>query len=318
MKEKPETTAPAKSVKWETGGRTLAQILKNKHVYIMLMPVVAYYVIFHYLPMYGVIIAFKNYAPLRGILGSPWAGFTHFQEFFNSYYFWRLLKNTFLISFYDLIFGFPAPIILALVLNEVTKMKFKRFVQTVSYLPHFISLVVIVGMVLDFLARDGLINQLIVFLGGEAIPFMQRPEWFRTVYVASNIWQSIGWGSIIYLAALTAISPELYEAARVDGANRWRQLWHITLPGILPTIVIMMILRVGDMMSVGYEKIILMYNPLIYDTADVISTFIYRKGLLEMNYSYSTAVGLFNSVINFILLILVNRLSRRLSGTSLW
>jgi len=284
----------------------------------MLLPVVLYYLIFHYLPMYGVIIAFKNYAPLRGILASPWAGLEHFNEFFNSYYFWRLLKNTILISFFDLIFGFPAPIILALILNEVSHLKIKRFVQTISYLPHFISLIVIVGLALDFLSRDGLINQLIVILGGEATPFMQKPEWFRTLYVATNIWQSVGWGSIIYLAALTTISPELYEASRVDGANRWHQLWHITLPGLLPTIIIMLILRVGDMMSVGYEKIILMYNPLIYDTADVISTFIYRKGLLEMNYSYSTAVGLFNAVINFTLLILVNRLSRRLSGSSLW
>nr|WP_246079321.1 ABC transporter permease subunit [Paenibacillus piri] len=284
----------------------------------MLLPVVLYYLIFHYLPMYGVIIAFKNYAPLRGILGSPWAGLDHFREFFNSYYFWQLLKNTVLISFYDLLFGFPAPILLALILNEVTHLRFKRLVQTISYLPHFISLVVIVGLVLDFLSRDGLINQLIVMLGGGATPFMQKPEWFRTIYIATNIWQSVGWGSIIYLAALTAISPELYEASRVDGANRWQQLWNVTLPGILPTIVIMLILRVGDMMSIGYEKIILMYNPLIYDTADVISTFIYRKGLLEMNYSYSTAVGLFNAVINFTLLVLVNRLSRRLSGSSLW
>jgi putative aldouronate transport system permease protein len=284
----------------------------------MLLPVVLYYLIFHYLPMYGVIIAFKHYAPLRGITASPWAGLEHFQEFFNSYYFWSLLKNTILISIYDLIFGFPAPIILALVLNEVAHLKFKRFVQTISYLPHFISLVVIVGLVLDFLSRDGLINQLTGMFGIEAVPFMQKPEWFRTIYVASNIWQSVGWGSIIYLAALTAISPELYEASRVDGANRWQQMWNITLPGILPTIVIMLILRVGDMMSIGYEKIILMYNPLIYDTADVISTFIYRKGLLEMNYSYSTAVGLFNAVINFTLLLLVNRLARRMSGSSLW
>jgi len=309
----------ASTVAFKTANRKrLAGIAKNKHVYIMLLPVVLYYLIFHYLPMYGVIIAFKHYAPLRGITGSPWAGLEHFQEFFNSYYFWRLLKNTALISFYDLIFGFPAPIILALVLNEVAGLKFKRFVQTISYLPHFISLVVIVGLVLDFLSRDGLINQLTGMFGIGAVPFMQKPEWFRTVYIASNIWQSVGWGSIIYLAALTAISPELYEASRVDGANRWQQLWNITVPGILPTIMIMLILRVGDMMSVGYEKIILMYNPLIYDTADVISTFIYRKGLLEMNYSYSTAVGLFNAVINFTLLLLVNRLSRRLSGSSLW
>ncbi|TDF98947.1 ABC transporter permease [Paenibacillus piri] len=283
----------------------------------MLMPVVIYYVVIHYFPIYGVIIAFKEYSPLKGFLGSDWVGVKHFVDFFNSYYFWTLLRNTVIISFYDLIFGFPAPIILALILNEITQLRFKRFVQTISYLPHFISLVVIVGMILDFVARDGLVNQLIAALTGQAIPFMQKPEWFRTIYIASNIWQTVGWGSIIYLAALTSISPELYEAARVDGATRWSQLWHITIPGITPTIVIMLILRVGDMMSVGHEKIILMYNPAIYETADVISTFIYRKGLLEMNYSYSAAVGLFNSIINFILLVTVNQIARR-SGNSLW
>jgi len=294
------------------------ELFKHRYIYLMLLPVVLYYFIFHYLPLYGIIIAFKDFAPLRGIWGSPWVGFEHFEQFFQSHYFWRLLQNTVLISFYDLLFGFPAPIILALILNEVRKEKFKRFVQTVSYLPHFISLIVIVGMVVDFLARDGLVNQLLSFIGVEPIAFMQSPEWFRTIYVSSNIWQTIGWGSIIYLAALTAISPELYEASRVDGANRWKQLLHITLPGIMPTIVIMLILRVGDMMSVGHEKIILMYNPLTYETADVIASFIYRKGLLEMSYSYSTAIGLFNAAINLFLLLWVNRMARRLSGTSLW
>ncbi len=296
----------------------MKELNKHKYIYIMLIPVVFYYIIFHYFPMYGIIIAFKDFSPIRGILGSEWAGLAHFEQFFNSYYFWRLLRNTVLISFYDLLFGFPAPIILALILNEVRRQKFKRIVQTISYLPHFISLVVICGLVLDFVSREGLINQLIMAFGGDPITFMQQPGWFRTIFVSSNVWQSIGWGSIIYLAALASISPELYEAARVDGANRWHQLWHITLPGLMPTIMIMLILRVGDMMSVGYEKVILLYNASIYETADVISSFIYRKGLLEMDFSYSTAIGLFNAVINFALLISVNRMARRMSGSSLW
>jgi putative aldouronate transport system permease protein len=283
----------------------------------MLVPVIIYYIVIHYFPIYGLVIAFKDFTPIRGIQGSKWVGLKHFEAFFNSYYFWRILRNTVLISLYDLIFGFPAPIILSLILNEVKRQIFKRVVQTISYLPHFISLVVAVGMILDFSSRDGLINQIFVLLGGAPISFMQNQDWFRTIYVGSNIWQGIGWGSIIYLAALSGISPELYEAARVDGANRWSQMLHITIPGIMPTIIIMLILRVGDMMSVGYEKIILLYNPSIYETADVISTFIYRKGLLEMNFSYSAAVGLFNSIINFALLLSVNRLARK-SGNSLW
>lgn len=294
------------------------ELIKNRYIYIMLIPVVAYYIVIHYFPMYGLVIAFKDFSPMRGISDSPWVGFKHFEEFFGAYYFWRLLRNTVLISFYDILFGFPAPIILALLLNEVRHGLFKRLVQTISYLPHFISIVVVVGLVINFLAKDGLINSLIVTLGGDPILFMQRPEWFRTIFVGSNIWQSIGWGSIIYLAALSNIDPSLYEAAEVDGARRWAKLWHITLPGIVPIISIMLILRVGDMMTIGFEKIILMYNPLTYETADVISTFVYRKGLLEMSYSYSTAIGLFNAVISFILLIVVNRSSRRLSGSSLW
>lgn len=294
------------------------ELVKNRYVYIMLLPVVIYYIVIHYFPMYGIMIAFQNFNPMAGMHGSEWIGFTHFTDFFNSYYFWRLLKNTILLSFYDMLFGFPAPIILALILNEVTHMKFKRLVQTISYLPHFISIVVVAGLVINFLARDGLISTIVIFFGGEPTSFMQRPEYFRTIYVASQVWQTIGWGSIIYLAALTSIDPSLYEAAQVDGARRWHQLWHITLPGIVPVIAIMLILRTGDMMTIGFEKIILLYNPLIYETADVIPTFVYRKGLLEMNYSYSAAIGLFNAVISFILLIAVNRLAKRISGSSLW
>jgi putative aldouronate transport system permease protein len=293
-------------------------LVKNRYIYIMLLPVITYYIVFHYVPLYGAQIAFKNFTPSKGIWSSPWVGFKYFEEFFNSYYFERLLRNTVLISLYDLIFGFPAPIILALLLNEIKSNIFKRTVQTVTYLPHFISLVVICGMIIDFLARDGLVNNILNRFGIESIPFMIKPEWFRTIYVASNIWQGIGWGSIIYLAALSNIDPQLYEAATIDGAGRFRQVLHVTLPGILPTVVIMLILRLGQMLNVGSEKILLLYNTSTYETADVISTFVYRKGILEASYSYSTAIGLFNSVINFALLVIANFISRKATETSLW
>lgn len=293
-------------------------LVKNRYIYIMLLPVITYYIVFHYVPLYGAQIAFKNFTPSKGIWDSPWVGFKYFEEFFNSYYFERLLRNTVLISLYDLIFGFPAPIILALLLNEIKSNIFKRTVQTVTYLPHFISLVVICGMIIDFLARDGLVNNILNRFGIESIPFMIKPEWFRTIYVASNIWQGIGWGSIIYLAALSNIDPQLYEAATIDGAGRFRQALHVTLPGILPTVVIMLILRLGQMLNVSSEKILLLYNTSTYETADVISTFVYRKGILEASYSYSTAIGLFNSVINFALLVIANFISRKATETSLW
>ncbi len=291
---------------------------KNKLIYLMALPVMAYYIIFHYGPMYGLVIAFKYFAPAKGILGSPWAGVYWFREFFNSYFIERLIKNTLLINVLNLLFSFPAPIILALLLNELRSERYKRSVQTITYLPHFISLVVICGMIHDFTSRDGIINDLVVFFGGERSTMLLNPGLFRPIYIVSEIWQGVGWGSIIYLAALSSIDPELYQAAVIDGANRWKKIWHITLPGILPTIVILLILRVGSMMSIGHEKIILLYNASIYDTADVISSFVYRKGLLESNYSYSTAVGLFNSAINFMLVILANWLSRRATDHSLW
>ncbi len=284
----------------------------------MLLPVVLFYVLFHYQPMYGAQIAFKDFSPARGILGSRWVGLKHYVAFFNSYYAARVIWNTIALNVLDVLFGFPAPIILALLLNEVRNSLFKRSVQTTTYLPHFISMVVVCGIILDFLDRDGVINQVLGFLGVGAIPFMIIPGWFRTVFIASGIWQTAGWASIVYLAALSAINLELYEAAKVDGAGRWRQMLSVTLPGIAPTIIIMLILRLGRMMDVGVEKVLLLYNPSIYDTADVISTFVFRKGLLEMSYSYSTAVELFNSVINFAMLVTVNRISRKVSDMALW
>lgn len=296
------------------------RIASNRYLYLMLLPTVLYFLIFEYKPMYGAIIAFKNFNPYLGITDSPWVGFKNFEKFFESYYFLRLLKNTFLMSFYSLIFIFPASLSFALLLNELRLKKLKSFLQTVSYLPHFISLIVICGMIIDFTKPGGIINSLLLGIGliSEPIQFLILPEWFRTIYVGSGMWQSLGWNSIIYLAALSGINPSLYEAAVVDGAGRWKQLTNITLPGILPTVLILLILNVGTLLNVGWDKIILLYNPGTYVTADVISTFVYRRGVMEANYSFSAAVGLFNSVINFTLLVLANRISRKTTESSLW
>ncbi len=293
-------------------------IIKYKYLYLMLAPVLIYYLVFHYLPMYGVVIGFMKYSPAVPFFKNEWRGLYYFKEFFSGIYAFRLIRNTFMINLYGLIFGFPAPILLAIMLNEVRNKPFKKFVQTVSYIPHFISTVVAVGIVLSFVSYDGLINEIIAFMGGEKIQFMTEEKLFYPIYVASGIWQNLGWNSIVYLAAITAIDPSLYEAAYMDGATRWQQIRMITIPGILPTIIIMLILQIGNMMSVGFEKVFLMQNPSIYETADVISTYVYRKGLIELNYSYSAAIGLFNSVVNFVLLVFANFMSRKLSENSLW
>nr|WP_042159520.1 ABC transporter permease subunit [Paenibacillus gorillae] len=292
--------------------------MMNKYLYLMMIPVVAYYIVFHYAPMYGALIAFKEYTPMKGILGSDWVGLKHFYDFFNSYYFVRILKNTLIISFYSLVFEFPAPIILALLINEVRSKSFKRVAQTITYMPYFISLVVICGIITDFTNADGVINRLFMLFGYDGQAMLQKPELFRPIYILSEIWQRIGWESIIYIAALMSIDLEQYEAARMDGASRLKQIFHITLPGIMPTIAIMLILRMGNLLNVGFEKIILLYNPVTYETADVISSFVYRKGLLEFGWSYSSAVGLFNSVINLVLLITANYVSRKVNKSSLW
>ncbi len=298
--------------------RVKTSFLRDKELLLMLLPVVAYFVVFHYIPMYGATIAFRNYSPARGFTGSPWVGFVHFTRFFRSVYFERLMINTILLNVLALMFGFPAPIVLALLLNEIKTKWFKNSVQTITYLPHFISLVVIVGLLREFTITSGLVNDIRDFLGFRRLPMLQLPEYFRMLYVTSEIWQTIGWNSIIYLAALSGVDSQLYEAAKIDGANRWKQTLHVTLPGIQSTIIILLILRMGRMFTIGFEKIILMYNPSTYSVADVISTFVYRSGLLEMNFSFSTAVGLFNAVLNFAMLLLANRLSKRFSETSLW
>jgi putative aldouronate transport system permease protein len=285
----------------------------------LFLPVVVWYILFRYVPMYGIIIAFKNYNIFTGIGKSPWVGFLYFQQFFQSVFFWRLLRNTFLISIYGLVFGFPAPIILALLFNELKNGFFKKLTQTISYLPHFISTVIIVSMFVEFLSPTrGLVNNLISAMGGSRVYFLGDPKYFRTVYTLMNIWRGVGWGTIIYLAALTGISPELYEAAIIDGCNRFRQTLHVTLPGIANTIIIMLIFRIGELLSVGSESIILMYNPAIYETADVISTYVYRRGLVEAQYSFGAAVGLFDALIGMALIGIANTLAKRYSETSLW
>lgn len=288
-------------------------------LYLFIAPAFLYFLIFHYGPMYGIQIAFKNFIPAKGITGSPWVGFDHFERFFNSYYFWDLLWNTLSISLYELAIGFPLPIILALAFNEVKDGFFKRTVQTVTYAPHFISVVVMAGIIITFLSPStGILVHIIEFLGFEPAAFLTDPRWFKTVYVLSGVWQSTGWGTIIYLAALSGVDPQLHEAAIMDGASRWQRIWNINIPTIVPTITILLILNMGSILGVGFEKILLLQNPLNMEASDVISTFVYRSGLVDAQYSFSTAVGLFNSVVNAILLITVNQIARRTSETSLW
>ena len=294
------------------------RIWKARPYYLLLLPALIYVIIFNYAPLYGIQIAFKDYRTAKGILGSRWVGFRNFKDFFSSFYFWRLLRNTLSISVYSLIVGFPIPILLALIINEL-RGKFKKFTQTILYAPHFISTVVLIGMIATMFSPSmGIVNTVLEALGLERHYFLADPKAFRHLYVWSGVWQNMGWSSIIYISALSSIDQELYEAASVDGASRWKQTIHITLPGILPTVSILLILQIGQMLSVGFEKVMLLYNPSIYETADIISTYVYRQGILGANYSYSAAVGLFNSVVNFILLVTVNTVSKKLSGNGLF
>ena len=300
------------------GKRIRRDLSRYKYVYIMLIPIVVWYILFCYCPLLGNVIAFKDYKASKGIWGSPWVGIKHFTAFFSSFYFWRLLRNTLLISLYGIIFSFPAPILLALLMNEMHSRWYKSTVQTITYMPYFISMIVICGMLMDFLKMDGVITTILAVLGMPNENYLMKPEAFRTIYVASDIWQNCGWNSIIYMAALSSIDQELYEAAAIDGANRFKQTLHVTLPGLLPTIMILLIIRIGAVLNVGYEKIILLYNSANADTSDVISSFVYRRGILEANFSYTTAVDLFNSVISFGLVMGANALSRRKTAYGLW
>ena len=288
-------------------------------LYIFLLPAIIYFILFHYIPIYGVQIAFKDFIEVKGITGSPWVGFEHFERFFSSYQFWNLLKNTILLSLYSLLWSFPCPIILAMLLNQVQNSRFKKLVQTVTYAPHFISVVVLVGMLQLFLSPSiGFVNNIIKLLGGDAIPFLSDPKWFRTIYIGSGIWQGTGWGAIIYIAALAGVSPELYDAAKVDGATRFEIIKNIDFPSILPTAVILLIMNAGSIMNVGFQKVFLMQNDQNVRISEVISTYTYKLGLVQTQYSYSAAVGLFNSVVNIILLTIVNFVAKKVTETSLW
>lgn len=288
-------------------------------IYVLMIPAILAVGLFCYYPMYGAQIAFRDFRFKRGIWGSDWVGLEHFFRWVSAVNFWPLMRNTFLISLYSLIAGFPAPIILAFMLNELRSKTFKRAVQMLTYIPHFMSTVCVVGIILMLLRPDfGVINQVIVALGGESINFIADPAYFRTIYVVSGIWQGVGWGTIIYLAALSSVDPQIIEASIIDGANRLQKIAYIDFPSILPTIIILLILRCGSLLSVGYEKIYLLQNNLNMDTADVISTYVYRIGILDAQYSYTTAIGLFNSLINVLLLTLVNTFVKRMKGTSIW
>lgn len=288
-------------------------------LYLMAVPVILYYLVYHYYPMYGALIAFEDYAPMKGMMGSKFVGLKHFKEFLEDPYFFRTMRNTLMINVQMLVFAFPFPIIFAILLNELNLKKFRSMMQTVTYMPHFISTVVICGLVLDFCSSSGVITSIVCSITGmEPTNLMSKPSFFQPIYVLMMIWQEFGWDSIIYYAAITSIDQELYEAATMDGAGRIRRMLHITLPGISSTIIMLLILRIGSLMSLGWDRIILLYNPMIYETSDVISTYVYRRGLLNFEYSFASAVGLFNSAINFVLLIGANALSRKLNDTSLW
>ncbi len=285
----------------------------------MLIPVLIYFIGYHYVPMLGIITAFQDYKIKLGYFKSPWVGLEHFQRFFGSMYFWRLLANTFSISLKSIVWSFPLTITLALLLNELHNKAYKKFIQTITYLPYFVSMIVVCGLVKDFTKSGGLIANLVGIFTGSSDSLLTNPNYFQSIFVASGIWQNLGYGTIIYLSALSAISPELYEAARMDGAGRWKQTLHITIPSLVPTIVVMLVLRIGSIMSVSYQKIILLYSPSVYEKADVISSYVYRIGLQEgTEYSFSTAVGLFQSVVNLVLIIAANKISRKLTDSSLW
>jgi len=291
----------------------------RKYIYLMSLPVLAFFVIFRYIPMYGVVIAFKQFAPRKGILGSAWVGLANFENFFNSYYAQRIIRNTILVSVYSMIFNFPAPIILALLLNEVRHTGYRRTVQTITYMPYFISLVVICGIIREFVTPNAPISMIVQAFGGTDKNLLTLTGAYRTLYVFSDTWQYIGFNSIIYMAAISGVDVELYESGAIDGiTTRWQRIRYITLPSILPTIAILLILQMGNLMNIGYEKTLLLYNDQIMETSDIIATFTFRKGLLQTDYSYAAAVGLFNSIINSALLVSANLVSRRVTDNSLW
>ncbi|MDM8086032.1 ABC transporter permease subunit [Cellulomonas cellasea] len=291
---------------------------RDWRLYTLVLTPLLFLLLFRYLPMAGNVIAFRRFQPGGSLFGEEWVGLRYVEMFVNDPTFWNVFRNTFILGALTLLVCFPMPIVLALLINELRTARLKRLVQTISYLPHFMSIVIVAGMVFQLLSVQGTVNQLVGLFGGEPVSFLQDAGWFRTIYVGSELWQSVGWGTILYLAALTTVDGNLYEAARIDGANRWQQTWHITLPGIRPTMITLLILNVGTFMAVGFEKVLLLYNPLTYPTADVISTYLYRVGILSSNFSYAAAIGLFEALIGLTLILSANAISRRTVGTSLW
>ena len=300
--------------------KRLAENIRNHPLlYVLALPVVAYYLIFNYYPMYGVLMAFQDFKPALGIWGSKWVGLKHFEKFIGGIYFWRLVRNTLSINLGMLLVGFPIPILFALLLNEIPHRGFQRVTQTVTYMPHFISSVVVCGLMLQFCGSNGILTRVLAALGlTPQTNLFTVPSLFQPLYIGMNVWKNMGWDSIIFFAALTSVDSELHEAAQIDGAGRWRRMLHVTLPAIMPTVVILLIMRIGNLMSLGWDQIILLYNERVYETADVISTYVYRMGLTKFEYSFGSAVGLLNSVINVILLLGANALSRKVNETSLW
>jgi putative aldouronate transport system permease protein len=319
------TTEAAAAVKWNSvkSKRSLwTRVRLHKFYFLLMIPGFLYYIVFHYVPMFGIVIAFKDLSPFdgfEGILSSPWVGFKHFQHFFESFYFWNVLGNTALISFYKLAFAFPAPIALALLINEVRSTSFKRWVQTISYMPHFISGVVLSGLVIMVLASDkGILNEIIAYFGGEKMNFLSSPDYFRRILVFTEIWHNVGWGTILYLAAMTGIDPQLYEAAKIDGASKWQQTRHITLPGIAFVIVLLLILNIGRFLDAGFELILLLYSPAVYQVGDIIDTYVYREGLIQLQYSFTSAVGLFKNVVGMFLILGANYIAKKWNQTGIW
>ncbi|MFC3493754.1 ABC transporter permease [Glycomyces rhizosphaerae] len=309
---KPKARPRKRKQSWKTAFK------RDWQLYTLAIVPLIFFLIFKYGPMLGNVIAFRRFRPGGSIFGDEWVGLRYIEMFVNDPSFWHVFTNTVILGSLSMVVCFPLPIVLALMLNEVRQRYFKKIVQSISYLPHFLSIVIIVGMLMQLLSLEGTVNQIVGAFGGEGIPFLQRAEWFRFIYVGSEVWQTVGWGTILYLAALTSIDDSLYEAAKIDGAGRWRQTWHVTLPGIRPTMVTLLILNIGSFLNVGFEKVFLLYNPLTYETADVISTYLYRVGLVSNNLSYATAIGLFQALIGLVMVLSANLISRRTTGTSLW
>jgi len=298
--------------------RALRIAIRDRHLYLMMLLPAIYFLVFCYVPMYGLVLAFKKFDIEKGILGSPWVGFRYFEEFFRNPYSYKLIYNTVMLRLWLLAFAFPAPIVIALLLNEIRSERFKRVVQTSSYLPHFISLVVVCGMVVSFVSSDGILNSIVKGLGGKPQLWLQLPQYFRPIWLISGIWQDAGWTSVIYLAALTAISPELYEAAVVDGANRWQRIRHITIPGIMPTVTIMFLLRVGLLLTVDFQKVLLLYTPATYESADILGTYIYRRGIVGADFGFATAVGLFQALVGLVFITGSNWAAKKVGQIGLW